>query len=65
METDNPRDIKVCQAMSIESSLDGKEMSDFSQSIHYDPNRVVSAAGSGKSSDEIHSYFFPLPHRDL
>src|SRR3954471_9990709 len=40
-------------------------MGDFGQSVHYDPDRVISPTRSRQSSDKVHSYRIPFPFRNL
>src|SRR3954468_21175518 len=40
-------------------------MGDFGQSVHYDPERVISPTRSRKSSDKVHSNGIPFPFRNL
>src|SRR3954465_6171009 len=36
-------------------------MGDFGQSVHYDPDRVISPTRSRQSSDKVHSNGIPFP----
>src|SRR3954465_4602806 len=40
-------------------------MGDFGQSVHYDPDRVISPTRSRQSSDNVHSYRIPFPFRNM
>src|SRR4051812_45821026 len=40
-------------------------MGDFGQSIHYDPDRVISPTRSRQSGDKVHSNGIPFPLRNL
>src|SRR3954470_1500757 len=40
-------------------------MGDFGQSVHYDPDRVISPTRSRQSSDKVHSYRILFPFRNL
>src|SRR3954467_12716513 len=40
-------------------------MSDFGQSINYDPNRVISPTRSRQSGDKVHSNGIPFPFWNL
>src|SRR3954469_23739366 len=40
-------------------------MGDLGQSVHYDPDRVISPTRSRQSSDKVHSYRIPFPFRNL
>src|SRR3954465_8546258 len=40
-------------------------MGDFGQSVHYDPDRVISPTISRQSGDKVHSNRIPFPFRNL
>src|SRR3954453_13767256 len=40
-------------------------MGDFGQSVHYDPDRVISPTTSRQSRDKGHSHKIPFPFRNL
>src|SRR3954454_3552158 len=40
-------------------------MGDFGQSVHYDPDRVISPTRSRQSGDKVHSNGIPFPFRNL
>src|SRR3954470_17061378 len=40
-------------------------MDDFGQSVHYDPDRVISPTRSRQSGDKVHSYRIPFPFQNL
>src|SRR3954467_5927313 len=40
-------------------------MGDFGQSVHYDPDRVISSTRSRQSGDKVHSNGIPFPFRNL
>src|SRR5215216_545705 len=40
-------------------------MGDFGQSVHYDPDRVISPTRSRESGDEVHSNGIPFPFWNL
>src|SRR4051812_3098059 len=40
-------------------------MGDFGQSVHYDPDRVISPTRSRQSGDKVHSNRIPFPFRNL
>src|SRR3954471_11255976 len=40
-------------------------MGDFGQSVHYDPDRVISLTRSRQSGDKVHSNGIPFPFRNL
>src|SRR5215216_5240807 len=40
-------------------------MGDFVQSVHYDPDRVISPTRSRHTSDKVHSNRIPFPFRNL
>jgi hypothetical protein len=37
-------------------------MSDFSETINYHPDRIMSSVRSRKSGDKVHAHFFPFPY---
>src|SRR4051812_30655431 len=40
-------------------------MGDFGQSVHYDPDRVISPTRSRQSGDKVHSNGIPFPFQNL
>src|SRR3954468_2591635 len=40
-------------------------MGDFGQSVHYDPDRVISPTRSRQSGDKVHSNGIPFPFRNM
>src|SRR3954463_15758831 len=40
-------------------------MGDLGQSVHYDPDRVISPTRSRQSSDKVHSNGIPFPFKNL
>src|SRR3954470_7475909 len=40
-------------------------MDDFGQSVHYDPDRVISPTRSRQSGDKVHSNGIPFPFQNL
>jgi hypothetical protein len=64
METHYTGYIKIGQPGSGESGLDWDEMGDLSESINNDPDGVMATLRLRKSSNEVHSNFFPFQFRD-
>ena len=61
MQTYNPGHVYLSRLSTGVSGLHWDEMSYFRQTIDYNPDRIISRSGSGKSGNEIHAKLIPLP----
>jgi hypothetical protein len=61
MKTNNPRYIKICQLIPSVGGLYWYKVGDFGESMHNNPDSIVTTVRLGKSRDEVHPYFILFP----
>ena len=61
MKTYDSGNVKIGKLLPRVSCTHGNEMGNFGESVDDNPNGVMTTARPGKSSNEVHSNFFPWP----
>ena len=65
MQTNNPRNIKIGKLISSVGGPYWDKVSNLGESVHYNPDSIVTTVRLRKYGDKIHSNFIPLPLGNL